>query len=260
MTEDSERSANVQDLVARQFGPQAGAYVQSAVHARGPDLDALAALLERERPGRLLDLGCGGGHVSFTAAPFAGEVVAYDLSDAMLVAVAQEAERRKLSNIVTTQGEVESLPFPDDSFDVVASRYSAHHWRSLQAGLSEARRVLKPSGLAVFMDVAAPEWPVADTFLQAVELLRDPSHGRDFSRIEWEAHLAAAGFKPEEVTERRLRLEFSSWVARIRTPEAHVAAIRSLEQGASADVARHFEIEPDGSFTLDTVSLVARAA
>lgn len=260
MSGEATRVESVQDLVARQFGPQAAAYVASAVHARGPDLEALAALLAQERPARLLDLGCGGGHVSFTAAPFAGEVVAYDLSDDMLAAVGAEAARRGLSNVETTRGVAEVLPFPDGAFDAVASRYSAHHWRDLKAGLDEARRVLKSGGRAVFMDVVAPAWPVADTFLQAIELLRDPSHGRDFSRAEWEAHLAAAGFEVEAATPQRLRLEFASWVARIRTSELHVAAIRSLQQGASADVARHFELEPDGTFTLDTLTLVARAA
>lgn len=260
MTAEAKRSVNVQDLVAQQFGPQAAAYVASAVHAQGADLEAFAVLMQREQPARLLDLGCGGGHVSFTAAPFVGEVVAYDLSDAMLAAVRGEAARRGLANITTTQGVAESLPFPDAAFDAVASRYSAHHWRSLEAGLAEARRVLKEGGRAVFMDVMAPDWPAADSFLQTVELLRDPSHGRDFSRAEWEQRLRAAGFALEAVTPRRLRLEFASWVARIRTPELYVSAIRALQQGASADVARHFEIEPDGTFTFDTLTVVAQAA
>lgn len=256
---ETARMTNVQDLVARQFGPQAAAYVASAVHASGEDLSALAERLAARRPTRLLDLGCGGGHVSFTAAPFAGEVVAYDLSADMLRAVEGEAQRRGLANIQTRQGVAEQLPFADGAFDCVVSRYSAHHWRDLAAGMREARRVLKPGADAVFMDVAAPSWAAADTFLQAIELLRDPSHGRDYSRVEWLAHAKAAGFVPVAATERRLRLEFASWVARIRTPQAHVEAIRSLQQGASADVARHFELEADGTFTLDTLTLVLKA-
>ena len=75
-------------LVARQFSPRAAAYVQSAVHAQGEDLAELADFARRNTFARALDLGCGGGHVSFAIAPHVGEVVAYDLSDEMLAAVA----------------------------------------------------------------------------------------------------------------------------------------------------------------------------
>lgn len=245
--------------VADMFGAQAAAYVASAVHARGADLEALAALLEEARPRRLLDLGCGGGHVSFCAGPLVGEVVAYDLSPEMLAAVGLEAERRGLANITMRQGAAEMLPFADGSFDIVATRFSAHHWRDVPAAMAEVRRVLADPGRAVVMDVIAPEWPVADSFLQAIEVLRDPSHGRDYTEAEWVAFAEGAGLRPTRVVRRRLRLEFASWVARIRTPEVHVAALRSLLQGASADVARHFEIEADGSFTLDTMTLELEA-
>ncbi len=256
---DSANGESFQRLVAQQFGPQAKAYVVSAVHAQGDDLKDLTALAANARPARVLDLGCGGGHVSFTVAPFSGAVVAYDLSQEMLAAVADESTRRELTNISTRQGKAEALPFEDETFDWVVSRYSAHHWQDLAAGLREARRVLKPGGTAVFMDVVAPGWAAADTFLQAVELLRDPSHGRDYSHSEWLAHAHAAGLVVEQETPRRLRLEFASWVARIRTPELHISAIRALEQAASMEVARHFEIEPDGTFTLDTLTLLLRA-
>lgn len=249
-------SGTIEDLVARQFGPQAAAYVTSAVHASGADLDALAGMLAGHSEARLLDLGCGGGHVSFTAAPHVGQVVAYDLSSAMLAAVSAEASRRGFANILTAQGVAEVLPFEDASFDFVVSRYSAHHWRDLAAGLRHARRVLKPGGRAVFMDVTAPEHPLLDTFLQTVEMLRDPSHVRDYKPSEWIRGAEEAGFLVEGVTDRRLRLEFEPWVTRIATPPVHAAAIRSLQDGASEEVRSHFAVEADGTFTLDTLTLV----
>ena len=118
-------------MVARSFGACADAYVSSAVHAAGPDLMALGDLLRATRPESLLDLGCGGGHVSFTAAPLAGAVTAYDLSPDMLDAVARNARDRGLANITTQQGPAEALPFADASFDHVVTRYSAHHWRDV---------------------------------------------------------------------------------------------------------------------------------
>jgi len=244
-------------LVGSQFGNAAAAYVASPVHARGPDLDQLVEIVTGHSEARAVDLGCGGGHVSFHVAPHVKEIVAYDLSPDMLRAVAATAAERGLGNIATERGVAESLPFPDHFFDFVISRFSAHHWHDLAAALREAKRVMKPGGRAIFMDVAAPPSPLLDTHLQAIELLRDPSHVRNYSVEEWRRHARAAGFTPGGVTLRRLPIEFGSWIARIRTPETHVAAIRSLQMSAPDEVAAHFEIARDGSFMLDTMTLLA---
>jgi hypothetical protein len=120
------------------------------------------------------------------------------------------------------------------------------------------RRVSKPDGLALFMDVVSPGQPLLDTWLQTLELLRDPSHVRNASVDEWRSTLASVGFAVDDVASYRLRLEFGSWIARMRTPDVHVAAIRSLQRRAAAEVREHFAIEDDGSFTVDTALIVAR--
>src|SRR5690348_17105766 len=244
-------------LVDQQFGAQAAAYLNSAVHAQGPDLEALAALVAGRDGARVLDLGCGGGHVSFAVAKQVREVVAYDLSSDMLAVVAAAARERGLANVSTQQGVAEKLPFAVASFDYVFSRYSAHHWRDLDLGLREAARVLKPGGTAAFVDTVAPAQPLLDTFLQTVELLRDPSHVRDYSRAEWLATIGRAGLLPRRAGEHRVRLEMRSWLERMRTPQVQGDAIRALAAAMSASVTRHFAIESDGSFTIDVVTIFA---
>jgi ubiquinone/menaquinone biosynthesis C-methylase UbiE len=239
-------------LVTNQFGGRAEAYVTSAVHASGEDLAQIASLAQARRPKRALDLGCGGGHVSFHLAPHAGEVVAYDLSAEMLGAVAGTASARGLGNIRTQQGAVEKPPFADGAFDFVASRFSAHHWHDVPKALREARRVLTKTGRAVFADTASPGEPLCDTWLQAIELLRDPSHVRDYTAAEWAQMLRDAGFAPAVPTFRRLRLDFASWIARMATPETNARAIRALQAVMPKEAAVHFAVEADGSFTLDT--------
>jgi ubiquinone/menaquinone biosynthesis C-methylase UbiE len=244
-------------VVNRQYDTRAAAYLSSAVHASGADLDLMAELVGQQPAAVALDMGCGGGHVAFRLAPQVGKVVAYDLSEPMLATVAAEASRRGLGNIVTLHGAAEALPCPDASFDLVATRYSAHHWHDLAGGLAQMQRALKPGGMALFMDVVSPGQRLLDTWLQTIELLRDTSHVRNASLDEWRAELAAVGFKVGQLARFRLRLGFAAWVERMKTPPSHVAAIRSLQSQASAEVAGYFEIEPDGGFTVDTVLIAA---
>jgi SAM-dependent methyltransferase len=248
------------DRTEHQFGPQADAYVSSAVHAAGPDLDRIEAIVRANGGGRALDLGCGGGHVAYRIAPYMAEVVACDLSADMLAAVAAEAERRGIANVSTRQAAAELLPFADATFDLTICRMSAHHWRDLDAGLREARRVTREGARAMFIDVVAPADPLVDTHLQAIELLRDPSHVRDYRIDEWCAALGRSGFTFEAVAGHRLRMDFATWTARMRTAPAHVTAIRSLQVGASAEVRAALAIEADGSFLLDIATFELRAA
>lgn len=239
------------DVVGAQFGARAAIYRHSAVHAQGADLEALVALA-RERPGgRVLDLGCGGGHVTLNVAPHAAEIVAYDLAPEMLAVTQQAASERGFGHVSTRQGMVEALPFADASFDIVLSRYSAHHWRDLGAALAEARRVLKPGGIAGFVDPVAPPVAWIDTYLQAIELLRDRSHVRNYAAEEWLAALTRAGFSASEAGRFRIRLDFASWVERMRTPEVLVGAIRELQRTIAAEANAWLGTEADGSFCLD---------
>jgi SAM-dependent methyltransferase len=253
-------SGNQHDFVVGHYAPRAAAYVASAVHSGGPDLDQIEHFVRGAEDARVLDLGCGGGHVAYRVAPHVREVVALDLTPDMLDQVRGTAQARGLNNIVTQQGAAEQLPFADGAFDIVLSRFSAHHWRDMEAGLREARRVLKPAGRAVFADAAAPAFPLLDTHLQTLELLRDPSHVRNYRVSEWIAALGRAGFCATGLTARKLRMEFAVWTERTKTPEPFRIALRMLQAQASAAARDHFAIGDDGSFDLDTLTIEAVAA
>jgi ubiquinone/menaquinone biosynthesis C-methylase UbiE len=247
-------------LVNDQFGPRAKAYVASAVHARGADLDALKQIVRAAAPAHALDLGAGGGHVSYLLSPYAGNVTATDLSSDMLAAVRITARERGIANIATVPAPAERLPFPEAAFDFLACRYTAHHWRDFEAGLREGRRVLASGAPAVFIDAFAPAAAMLDTHLQAVELLRDASHARNYTTAQWFSALARAGFMVRQCRTWRLRMDFSDWTSRMRTPDTNQRAIRAVQEAASAEVRRHFAIESDGSFMLDILMVEATAA
>jgi SAM-dependent methyltransferase len=245
-------------VVEAQFGPRAKAYVESAVHSQGADLEAIGALAGGAD--LALDMGAGGGHVSYALARHARRVIASDLSSEMLAAVARTAREKGLGNIETVEAPAEHLPFEDETFDFVASRFSAHHWRDFDAGLREARRTLKRGGRAAFVDVYAPGQALFDTHLQAIELLRDHSHVRDYTSAQWLDTLSRSGFAIEACRTWRLRMDFPVWIARMQTPQDNVKAIRALQNAASAETRAHFAIEPDGSFLLDMLMVEASAA
>jgi ubiquinone/menaquinone biosynthesis C-methylase UbiE len=188
------------NFAAETYASRARDYVMSAVHSAGEDLDQIAAELQSWKVSRVLDLGCGGGHVSYCAAPYVAEVVACDVTQSMLDAVAATAAERGLSNIATQQAPAENLPFEDGYFDAVLCRYTAHHWQDVERGLWEARRVLKPGGHAIFIDSVVPADRTLDTHMQAIELLRDASHVRNYSMAEWVSALGRSKSAINSVT------------------------------------------------------------
>ena len=252
---------DVKGAVQQQFGDVAENYTTSAVHAKGADLQTMLECIPLNADMCVLDAGAGAGHTAMVFAPHVKEVIAYDLTPAMLTQVEQNAKERGLDNISTQQGDVENLPFDDDSFDVIVSRYSAHHWINPAQAVCEFARILKPNGYVIFSDIVASENPAFDTFLQALELLRDPSHVRDFSVSQWKTMFGEAGFEAEVVDLFDLSLDFENWIARMQTAPVHVAALRSLYSGASADIKAQFNLPdelPDGTFTFTIPSLVMR--
>jgi ubiquinone/menaquinone biosynthesis C-methylase UbiE len=240
------------ELSARQFGSTAAKYLTSAVHAAGADIERLAEFAVRSRPAHALDLGSGAGHVSFALARGGAErVIAYDPAAQMLEVVALEATARGHLQIETRLGSAERLPFADSAFDLIVSRYSAHHWFGVSRALAEAERVLAPGGTLIVIDVLAPEAPLMDTALQTVEILRDASHVRNYRESEWRAMLIEANFTNPKVDRWKLALEFGGWITRIATPPARVDALKLVFDALPAEARDYFAVKSDYSFVID---------
>jgi ubiquinone/menaquinone biosynthesis C-methylase UbiE len=107
-------------------------------------------LLDVQPGSRVLDLGFGGG-LSFSALIARGATVvgvdrAHDMVDAARAKHHEDVEAGRLTVLVA---EVEDLPLEDASLDRVLTINTVYFWRSLDAGLSELRRVLAPGGTLV---------------------------------------------------------------------------------------------------------------
>jgi SAM-dependent methyltransferase len=98
----------------------------------------------------VLDVGTGTGVVAITARNIGANVTALDLTPALLAQARQSATLAGYRDIAWHEGDVEALPFPDTSFDVVLSQFGHMFAPRPEVAVSEMLRVLKPGGTIAF--------------------------------------------------------------------------------------------------------------
>jgi ubiquinone/menaquinone biosynthesis C-methylase UbiE len=172
------------DRIAPSYNRRFADGEQSGVAAALLDLaDTLAA-------GQILEVGCGTGHWLAGLRSITGRLYGLDLSACMLA----QAQRRE-ERLCLARGRAGQLPFPDASFDLVYCVNALHHFQRQRAFVSEAWRLLRPSGALamVGMDPRTLQrrWYVYDYFEDTYEtdLARFPSWG---TVVDW---MVMAGFE-----------------------------------------------------------------
>ncbi len=230
------------DVVQRQFDRAAAAYGTSPIFAAGHDLALMVEAAQPTAAMTVLDVGTAAGHTAFAFAPHVREIVGTDVSAGMLAEATRQAESRGLTNVRFEAADLAALPFPDAAFDIVTCRFVVHHLPALAPMLLDIARVLKPGGQFVVVDTVSPEDASLADFLNTVERLRDPSHGRDWSLSEWQAAGEAIGVPFTVVTQWWLSLEFADWTARQQTPPDAIAALERLFDTATPAAREQFYI------------------
>ena len=129
--------------------------------------------LGRLEPGeRVLDLGSGAGTDALVAARMVGRtgsVTGVDMTREMLAKARSAAEEAGIENVSFTEGEAESLPFADESFDVVISNGVIDLIPDKDAVFAELHRVLVPGGRIQIADVTIQR-PVSDEGKRNIDL------------------------------------------------------------------------------------------
>jgi ubiquinone/menaquinone biosynthesis C-methylase UbiE len=107
--------------------------------------------------GRVLEIGAGPGHLTARLAADHGlEVTALDLDPIMVEHARANAERdlpEAVGRPAFVAADAAAMPFPDDSFDVVVSTLSMHHWADKAGAQAEIARVLRVDGRALIWDI-----------------------------------------------------------------------------------------------------------
>jgi ubiquinone/menaquinone biosynthesis C-methylase UbiE len=189
MTKDNQRKHDA--AVIDQFTRQAIPFTQLSGH-----LNSIQMLIEFIKLGRddtVLDVACGPGLVACEFARIAHSVTGIDITEKMIEQARTCQQKNDLTNVTWDIGTVLSLPYGDNSFSVVLTRYSFHHFLEPEVVLEDMIRVCKPGGIVMVVDVALPENKV--NAYNRMEKLRDPSHTRALSYSQWEQLMNRSGLK-----------------------------------------------------------------
>ena len=154
MDSDNQSSGNSQMLEAWQESAKYWAQHRDTIHRMFAQLTQALIEAAQIRAGQhVLDVAGGAGDPSLTIAELVGPDgrVTYTDAVAQMVETARsEASRREINNIEFKQCVADSLPFPENSFDVVVSRLGVMLFPDPFAAISEMLRVLKPNGRLAF--------------------------------------------------------------------------------------------------------------
>ena len=122
---------------------------------------ALREIVDTRLPQRILDIACGTGDFSLAIARRTHTdslITGLDLSEGMLTVMREKVEKAGLSERISClQGDSESMPFQDGSFDVVTIAFGIRNFEHREAALREILRVLRPGGRLVILELSVPE-------------------------------------------------------------------------------------------------------
>ncbi|MCL4153297.1 UNVERIFIED_CONTAM: hypothetical protein GTU68_022953 [Idotea baltica] len=118
----------------------------------------VVAILKKERPKTILDIATGTGDLAIALTKTEAEkIVGLDISPGMLAVGKEKVQQKKLeSTIEMVVGDSEKLSFKDNSFDAVTVSFGVRNFETLETGLTEILRVLKPKGTLVVLETSVP--------------------------------------------------------------------------------------------------------
>jgi SAM-dependent methyltransferase len=191
----------------------------------------------------VLDVGTGPGFSAFALARRAKQVTAVDWRPELLLAARREALRRKITSVTFLEAQPDDLPFPDNSFDVVASAAALHHFVRPRSAIQDMARTCRPGGTVVLEDVVTSEQDVRARYHNRLERLRDRSHERLLKLSEVVSLAGQIGLFVRRVEVHDSVREFSEWVGVTRPPLRRTEQLRHLLQGAVEHDLTGLEVE-----------------
>ena len=183
--------------------------------------------LSRVKPtDRVLDVATGPGYIAMLFAERAKEVVGVDLTPAFVAKAQAGSVEKGLKNVSFREGDVEKLPFADETFDIVTCHKALHHFPTASKALHEMYRVLKRGGRLVLGDTRSSDNPETARRHNELEKLRDPSHVEMSGPKKLRTLIEGVGFRIEKLEEFHDEKDMDWWQQVMPAPEPIYREIR----------------------------------
>ncbi|WP_027881047.1 bifunctional demethylmenaquinone methyltransferase/2-methoxy-6-polyprenyl-1,4-benzoquinol methylase UbiE [Mesoflavibacter zeaxanthinifaciens] len=141
-------------------------------------------IVKKQQPKTILDIATGTGDLAINLAETsAEEIVGLDISPGMLEVGKEKVKAKQLNNRVKMIiGDSENMPFEDNTFDAITVAFGVRNFETLENGLKDILRVLKPGGTFVILETSVPtKFPFKQGY-KAYSKFILPSIGRLFSK------------------------------------------------------------------------------
>ena len=227
----------------KQFTRQAKLYAKSPLFSSGLSLKLLSSLLQEKKFFMGLDIGTGAGFTAFEISKNSREVIAIDISEGMLEEAESIKREREIDNVTFKIGRAENIESPDESFDLITCRTAAHHFFDIEKSMKEIHRTLKKSGSVYIIDTITSDQKSLNEWHQKIESLRDPSHVKNYSLIEWRSLIRNSDLELKNIFQTRVNMEIEDWMERSGTIERKKSILRNHFKRSSKKVKQFFGIE-----------------
>lgn len=115
-------------------------------------------IVKQQQPKTVLDIATGTGDLAINLAETSAEkIVGLDISPGMLSVGKEKVKAKQLDNrIDMIIGDSENMPFEDNTFDAITVAFGVRNFETLENGLKDILRVLKPGGTFVILETSVP--------------------------------------------------------------------------------------------------------
>lgn len=221
--------------IQRQFQRQGEAYKRLKYVADDAGLKRVVGMTHAGPEDRIVDFASGPGFLTMKFAEVCKEALGVDATDTFLESAREEAKQRGLSNIRFLKGDVVDTGLDSNYYDIAICRAAFHHFPDPAKALAEMKRVTKPGGQVIVIDMKTSDDQAKADEHNALEILCDPTHVRALTEAEFTQLFETENL---EITRQRggeTKYSLEDWIDHGGPSQENADRIRETIEASSTD-------------------------